>query len=75
MGTPLAIHQLHRQTDTVHTTYTHTSIEEELDHLEVSLVAGEGESALLELIGVSVDVSSVVQQQFGHTYNTDTTTK
>ena len=60
---------LHLTTDTPYTC-THiecshlpppTSIEEVLDHLEVALVAGQSEGTLLELIGVSVDVSSILQ--------------
>ena len=39
-----------------------TSIEKELDHFQVSLVAGESECALFELTRVCVDVGPIVQQ-------------
>lgn len=47
---------------------TPTCTEEKLDHLQVTFVAGKSEGTLLELIGVGVDVSTIVQQQLGHTY-------
>ena len=42
-------------------------IQEKLDHLQVSFVAGQRQCTLLELVGVSVDVSTKLQQQLGHT--------
>ncbi len=37
-----------------------TSTEKEFYHLQMTLVAGQSEGTLLELIGVSVDVGSMV---------------
>ena len=37
-------------------------LEEEAHHLQVALVARQGEGRLLELVGVGVDASAVVQQ-------------
>ena len=45
-----------------------TSAKQELDHLKVSFVAGKGQGTLLELIGVGVDVCTILQEQLGHTY-------
>ena len=45
-----------------------TSTKQELDHLEVSLVAGQGQCTLLEFIGVGVDVSTILKEQLGHAY-------
>ena len=49
--------------------FERTSAEQEFDHLQVSLVAGQGQSALLELIRVGVDVSTILEEQLGHAYN------
>ena len=34
----------------------------------MSLVAGQGQCTLLELIGVGVDVSTILKEELGHAY-------
>ena len=41
--------------------------QQEPDHVQVALVAGQGQSGLLELHRVSVDVGSEPEEELGHT--------